>query len=283
MSTFSTRLKELRKEANISQQDLSKIIGVSKSSINMYERGEREPGLETVKAFAEYFDVQADYILGKSDDKRSVRDGIKYSRMVIDMLETYRKSHGLTREQMETYLDWAGMYEKIESRRILMSEDWLCNIENMLKVLDDPVSYVSEAIRIDGIRPIARKRLPMLGNVACGEPTFAEEEHDAYVDADGGVDADFCLVAKGDSMINARIFDGDILFVKQQESVDDGEIAVVLIEDETTVKRVYYDRENNVITLVPENPMHRPMRFEGARLEQIRILGKVVSGQYIVR
>ncbi len=133
------------------------------------------------------------------------------------------------------------------------------------------------------VRRVTRKRLPMLGNVACGEPTFADEQHDTFVDAVSDVGADFCLTAKGDSMINARIFDGDILFVKQQESVDDGEIAVVLIEDETTVKRVYYDKENNVLTLMPENPTHKPMRFEGTKLEQIRILGKIVAGQYAVR
>ncbi len=131
-------------------------------------------------------------------------------------------------------------------------------------------------------RPITRKRLPMLGNVACGEPIFAEEEHNAYVDADANMDADFCLTAQGDSMINARIFDGDILFVKKQSTVQDGEIAVVLIEDSATVKRVYYDKENNVLTLIPENPTHKPMRFTGSQLEQIRILGKVIAGQYFI-
>lgn len=283
MSAFSIRLKELRHEAKMSQQELSAVIGISKSSINMYERGEREPGLEMVKAFAEYFDVNTDYILGNSDDKRSVKNGRKYAKKIIDMLEEYRVSHDLTRDQMEEYLDWIGMYENIESGRVLVSEDYLYNIENMLKVLDDPMAYVWKATCVKGARPIARKRLPMLGNVACGEPTFADEQHDAYIDADADIDADFCLTAKGDSMINARIFDGDILFVKQQESVDDGEIAVVLIEDETTVKRVYYDRENNVLTLMPENPTHKPMRYEGAKLEQIRILGKVIAGQYHIK
>ncbi len=129
-------------------------------------------------------------------------------------------------------------------------------------------------------RPIIRKKLPMLGNVACGEPIFAEESHDSFVDADGEIDADFCLTAKGDSMINARIFNGDILFVKSQTTVENGEIAVVLIEDEATVKRVYYDKENNTITLSPENPLYKPMRYEGAKLDQIRILGKVIAGQY---
>ena len=89
--------------------------------------------------------------------------------------------------------------------------------------------------------------------------------------------ADFCLRAQGDSMVNARIFDGDTLFVKKQDMVDDGEIAVVLIEDEATVKRVYYDRENNTITLMPENPAYKPMRYNGEELNNIRILGKVIA------
>lgn len=134
------------------------------------------------------------------------------------------------------------------------------------------LSFIPEA------RPVHRKRLQMLGNVACGEPIFAEAEQDSMVDAD--TDADFCLTAKGDSMINARIFDGDLLFVKQCDIVDDGEIAVVLIGDEATVKRFYYDRENNVVTLMPENPLYKPMRYTGADLDTIRVLGRVVAGQY---
>ena len=133
-----------------------------------------------------------------------------------------------------------------------------------------------------GISPIPqKKKLPLLGNVACGEPIFAEECVEGYVDAD--MEADFCLRAKGDSMINARIHDGDIVFVHQQDAVDNGEIAVVLIEDEATIKRVYYDRENNVLMLVPENPTFKVMRYMGTELNQIRILGKVIAGQYKIK
>lgn len=74
MSIFGTRLKELRNKASLSQQELSNIIGISKSSINMYERGEREPGLETVRALADYFNVQTDYLLGKTNDTMRVGD-----------------------------------------------------------------------------------------------------------------------------------------------------------------------------------------------------------------
>ena len=132
----------------------------------------------------------------------------------------------------------------------------------------------------DAFRTIAVKRLPMLGNVACGDPIFADENHESFVDANSDIDADFCLTAKGDSMINARIFGGDILFVKHQSMVDDGEIAVVLIDDDATVKRVYYDKETNILTLVPENPLYKPMRYMGEQLDHIRIIGKVVLGQY---
>ena len=138
MSIFSTRLKELRNKASLSQQELSKIIGISKSSINMYERGEREPGLETVGAFADFFDVQTDYLLGKHDDKRSLKDGKKYNRCIIQIVENYRHLHGYDKEQMEELLDWKGMYSDLEKDRILGDEGILRSIQNTFEVLDSP-------------------------------------------------------------------------------------------------------------------------------------------------
>ena len=141
-------------------------------------------------------------------------------------------------------------------------------------------NIMSKGVVHSDLSAVGTKQLPMLGNVACGEPIFASEEHSHYVKTNSGIGADFCLTAQGDSMINARIFDGDVLFVRKQDSVDDGEIAVVLIDDEATVKRVYFDRENAILTLMPENPTYKPMRYMGRELDRIRILGKVVSGQY---
>ncbi|MBO5883881.1 MAG: helix-turn-helix domain-containing protein [Clostridia bacterium] len=142
------------------------------------------------------------------------------------------------------------------------------------------LGWQSEESSLSGFYPINTKRLPLLGNVACGEPIFADESKETYVSAESGIDADFCLIAKGDSMINARIFDGDLLFVKKTDIVDNGNIAVILIEDEATVKRFYYDREENTVTLIPENPLYRPMRYSGTELDRIRVLGRVVAGQY---
>lgn len=144
-------------------------------------------------------------------------------------------------------------------------------------------STLSSLLASNKIRKVKKRKLPLLGNVACGEPTYADLTYDSFVECDGDIKADFCLVAKGDSMINARIFNGDILFVKSQPIVDEGEIAVVLIDDETTVKRVHFERENEGITalfLIPENPTYKSMRYSGENLSRVRILGKVIAGQH---
>lgn len=135
----------------------------------------------------------------------------------------------------------------------------------------------------DNLFPIETKKFPLIGNIACGKPILADEQFEAYIEAGANIKADFCLRAKGDSMIGARIYDGDIVFIRKQEMVDDGEIAAVLIDDEATLKRVYYDQESNVIQLFAENPQYKTMRFAGEELDHIRILGKAVAFQSDIR
>lgn len=134
-------------------------------------------------------------------------------------------------------------------------------------------------ITMDNIFRIETKKFPMLGNIACGEPAFAEEHFESYVEAGANIHADFCLKAKGDSMIGARIQDGDVVFIRKQATVDNGEIAAVLINNEATLKRVYFDKENAVLQLFAENPKFKVMRFSGEELNNIRILGKAVAFQ----
>jgi repressor LexA len=129
---------------------------------------------------------------------------------------------------------------------------------------------------IGNIYPVKLKSFPLLGSIACGEPIFAEESRQSAVMADMDINADFCLRAQGDSMINARIHDGDIVFIKEMPIVDNGEIAAVVIEDEATLKRVYYDKPGNVLQLVAENPRYAPLVYSGEELDHIHILGKAV-------
>ena len=133
------------------------------------------------------------------------------------------------------------------------------------------------------LRPIGRRSVPMLGKIACGEPIYAEEDFCGYELAGEGVDADFCLLAEGDSMTGARIHDGDIVFVKSCDTVENGEIGVGVLGDEATLKRVYYDRAGQKLVLSPENPRYAPLVFTGEELDTVKIIGRAVAFQSLVR
>ncbi len=128
---------------------------------------------------------------------------------------------------------------------------------------------------IKGIMPLPEMRkVPLLGAIACGEPIYREE--DEWISLPKDIKADFCLRCQGDSMINARINDGDIVFIKACPEVDNGQIAAVSIDNEVTLKRVYYYPEKNKLVLNPENPTYEPFVFMNEELNDIRILGKAV-------
>jgi SOS regulatory protein LexA len=119
------------------------------------------------------------------------------------------------------------------------------------------------------------RRIPLVGTIACGSPITAEENIEDYISAPLGCEADFALRCKGDSMIRARICDGDIVFIHAQSDCSNGEIAAVLIGDEATLKRVY--KQQDSITLMPENSEYSPLVFRREQLNEIRILGKAVG------
>jgi len=160
-----------------------------------------------------------------------------------------------------------------------MRRDKIAALAKALHTTPEYLMGWSTDIEVNNLFKIQTKKFRLLGNIACGEPIFANEEMELYVEAGANIDADFCLKASGDSMIGARIHDGDIVFIRQQDMVEDGEIAAVLIEDEATLKRVYYDREAGVLQLFAETPQYKTMRFSGEELDHIRILGKAVAFQ----
>lgn len=121
------------------------------------------------------------------------------------------------------------------------------------------------------------KKIRMLGSIACGTPIFCNEEYEYILATGDNARADFCLTARGDSMINARIADGDIVFIKQQSTVENGEIAAVVIDDEATLKRVY--KTTDGLMLVAENPAYQPMYFSEEELTNAYILGKAIGFQ----
>ena len=126
------------------------------------------------------------------------------------------------------------------------------------------------------ITPIKTKRVPILGSIACGEPVFAEENYNGYFLLDTSISsADFILQAKGDSMIDANIFDGDLVFLKKQSDVDNGSIAAVLVEDEATLKKI--NKSGDVLILQPCNMNYDPIVVSKKDHKSVRILGEMVG------
>ena len=139
----------------------------------------------------------------------------------------------------------------------------------------------SESIPANLIPMPEMRKIPLLGTIACGAPVFADEHMDGEVDIPSNIHADFALRCKGDSMINARIFDGDIVYIRKQDTVENGEIAAVLIDNEATLKR--FKLYDDHISLEPENPMYKPLVFWNEEMNEVRIIGKAVAFTSSVR
>lgn len=143
-------------------------------------------------------------------------------------------------------------------------------LDEIMRMVDDDslVSLEGDITRVSNMSP---KMVPMLGEVAAGEPIFADQQYGIYVNSPAN--ADFALTIKGESM-NPTYLEGDVVYIKQQPDIDfDGQIAVVLLDDSATVKHVY--KQENGLLLVSDNPAWKPMFKPFNEYNTVRILGKV--------
>ncbi len=143
-----------------------------------------------------------------------------------------------------------------------------------LKVDDMPIELSNDFF--SPLRPIKKTRFPMLGEIACGQPIFANQDFESFVDAAEDIDANFCLTARGDSMIDVGIKNGDVVFIREQPIVNNGEIAAVIIDDEATLKIWHYYPDENKLLLLPANRAYAPLIYTGEQLNSIHCLGKAV-------
>lgn len=192
---------------------------------------------------------------------------------ILRLAEPYCEKHGvkLNKSDLSQYV--SGKVEPgqdklfVLARALKVTEAWLMGYDE-----PEPTSIFD----IKNIFHLPQtKKVPLLGAIACGEPILAVENVEDYVDMSDEVHADFALRCKGDSMINARIFDGDIVYIRQQPDVENGEIAAVLIDDEATLKRVF--KHKGSLELRAENPTFSPIYIEGPALDDVRIIGKAVA------
>lgn len=127
-----------------------------------------------------------------------------------------------------------------------------------------------------GFEPMPKmKKVPLIGAIACGEPITAEQNIEKMVDVPEYIRCDFSLTCHGDSMVDAGIHDKDVVYIRIQPEVENGEIAAVRIDGEATLKRVYYNP--GTLTLMPANPAYAPMVYTGSQLEEVHIEGKAVG------
>ena len=128
-----------------------------------------------------------------------------------------------------------------------------------------------------GLEPLPKmNRVPLLGAIACGSPITAEENVEDFVSAPDDLNCSFALRCKGDSMA-PRIMDGDLVYIRQQPDVEDGQITAVVIDGEATLKHVYHI--DGGIQLVSDNPNYRPLTYTGGNCEELRIVGLAVAYQ----
>lgn len=196
---------------------------------------------------------------------------------IYERIKTRRKEIGMSAEEVAEKLGVSPAtiyrYEKKDIKKFPTEI-----LEPLAKVLHTTPAYLmgwTDDINrnVDNIIPIPKvKKIPLLGKIACGKPILAQENWEELILLPNGVAADFALRCQGNSMIDARINDGDIVFITQQPIVENGEIAAVLIDDEATLKRFY--KSGNKVILKAENKDFEPLVYVNSEIDNISIIGK---------
>lgn len=210
MANFGPILKNLRTSRGITQGELATMLDVSRSTVGMYETGGREPDFETMEAIADIFNVDMDYLMGRTQVERK-----------------------------------------------------------------HPISPPRKEIP-PGFQPLPEMmQVPLIGTIACGTPILAEQNIKSYIGVPAAWRADFALECHGDSM-SPTICDGDVVCIRSQPEVEQGQIAAVRIGEEATLKHCYY--QNGVVQLIADNPaVCPPMVYTGRQLEEIEVEGLAVG------
>ena len=202
---------------------------------------------------------------------------------IYDRIKARRQELGLTVEELANRMGYKdkSSISKIENGKTDIPQS---KVKAFARALDTTTAYL---IGIDeekegsapvppGFQPLPHMvQKPLVGRIACGEPITAEQNIEGYVDVPEEVSCDFCLECEGDSMIDAGIHSGDLVYIRIQPEVENGQIAAVRIGEEATLKKVYYDGES--LILMPCNNSMLPRTYSGPALENIKIEGRAVG------
>ena len=191
----------------------------------------------------------------------------KRQREIFDFVKSYGDQHGYP----PTVRDIGKAIGLTSSSTV---HAHLANLEKLGVLRRDPTKPRAIEVLVDKAKAaVAPSGLPLVGQVAAGQPVLAEENIEEYVPVPpiaGGDEGEFVLRVKGDSMVGAGIFEGDYVVVRPQKTATDGEIVVALVEDEATVKRFF--KEQDHVRLQPENDTLDPILSR-----DVQLLGRVVG------
>ena len=241
------RFSELLQENGVTAYKVSKATGVPQSTLSDWKRGVSYPKYDKLQKIAEYFGVSVKYLKGETDIREDFENNpdyyvpAQYREMGMDAEAYYRFKQAEAEDaQRESSLP-AGAIPYVPGPMVL---------------------------------------IPLVGSVNCGTPLFADENIEEYIPTRKSEmlsgEKYFYLKAKGDSMINAGIQDGDLLFIRKQSDVNSGDIAVVTINgDEATLKRVI--KKENALVLQPENPSYETKIYVGSEVNNICIKGRLMK------
>ena len=202
---------------------------------------------------------------------------------IYDRIKARRQELGLTVEELANRMGYKdkSSISKIENGKTDIPQS---KVKAFARALDTTTAYligIDEEKEVStpvppGFQPLPHMvQKPLVGRIACGEPITAEQNIERYVDVPEGVPCDFCLECEGDSMIDAGIHSGDLVYIRIQPEVENGQIAAVRIGEEATLKKVYYDGES--LLLMPCNNSMLPRTYSGPALENIKIEGRAVG------
>lgn len=217
-------------------------------------------------------------------DRKIIGERLKYARDELRgmSLQDVAEASGVARSTVQRYETAKIQNIKLPvvesfARVLNVNPAWLIGKSDDMEI--SSTNFIDTSL-FPNIFPLPKtKKVPLLGTIACGEPILATENIESYVDMDSDVHADFALRCQGDSMINARIMDGDIVYIRKQDIVENGEIAAVLMDDcsesQATLKRVYISDDK--IRLCAENPNYQDMIFFEEDMNKVRIIGKAIA------
>lgn len=281
IAAFKDRLLEAMRIREIKAVDLSQKTGIPKSSISQYLSGHVEAKTDRNYLLAKALNVDPVWLSGYDVPMEEFK-AEPFSEEIANRIKSLRLMKNITLEEFSNALGisettikkWEnGGNSTMKRSELSKIAKFLGTTPAYLMGWEDKTDNSLDNLP-DNIIPMPKmKKIPLVGEIACGVPILADENIEEYLACPDGIHADFCLKCKGDSMIGSRIYNGDIVYIRKQEIVDNGEIAAVLIDGEATLKKVYITPSK--VTLRVSNPLYDDIVLDSTN--DVHILGLAVA------